>query len=678
MSAARPPGRGSAGRPPRPTHASRRAGSLGGAVFRHVKPGPLPRASKASAVLSALGAAPRRSSTAGIPASGYGYLTTRDGTELAIDVHLRAARARTRRWSSTGLGYANPDGRELIGAIANLLGYAVVDVNMRGTGCSGGAFDFFEPLQGLDGYDVIDRRAPAVGGAPQVGMMGVSYGGISQLFVAATRPPSLAAIAPLSVIDDTATTLYPGGILNTGFALSWAKDRVHDAKPASATGGQAWALERIRGGDPICKANQALHAEAVDLLGAVRANRHYVPKVADPLAPVRSCTRSASRLPRLPVDRRADGRALRDAPAALHRHLAQVVHVHQRHAHRLARPRHVRALVTSSSSTWRTAPPQLSDRGARRRAGIFSTADGGPGGDAARRPDPGPADYAAARAAFEALPPVRILFDNGAGSGDAGCSRPRLRALLRAPPAAGDARAPGTSRRAVRSPTPRRPGGRRRLHLEPDGASPTNFTGNTSAGPNGCGRRRRVPVVAGPAGTALAYVTAPLTADTAVVGAGALAAWIRSSAPQRRSPGHGLGGPARRPGDVRAERLAARERTQTRRTAQPLLEPVLSLRRKDAAPLPKGRWAKVTVPLYYQGHVYRAGRACASRSPRRGATSPVALRRAPAAPPRVGAGLARALAAVATDPACRRGARRADRAAPCPGLRGEPCRPYTG
>jgi hypothetical protein len=50
----------------------------------------------------------------------------------------------------------------------------------------------------------------------------------------------------LSVIDQTATTLYPGGILNTGFAFSWAKDRVHDAKPASATGGQRWALDRIR------------------------------------------------------------------------------------------------------------------------------------------------------------------------------------------------------------------------------------------------------------------------------------------------------------------------------------------------------------------------------------------------------------------------------------------------
>jgi predicted acyl esterase len=38
-----------------------------------------------------------------------------------------------------------------------------------------------------------------------------------------------------------------------------------------------------------------------------------------------------------------------------------------------------------------------------------------------------------------------------------------------------------------------------------------------------------------------------------------------------------------------------------------LLEPVLSLRRADAAKLPKGKFTKVTVPLYYQGHAYRAG-----------------------------------------------------------------------
>jgi len=42
-------------------------------------------------------------------------------------------------------------------------------------------------------------------------MMGISYGGISQLFTAQLQPPSLAAISPLSVLDATATTLYREG-----------------------------------------------------------------------------------------------------------------------------------------------------------------------------------------------------------------------------------------------------------------------------------------------------------------------------------------------------------------------------------------------------------------------------------------------------------------------------------
>src|SRR5947208_11656946 len=135
----------------------------------------------------------------------------------------------------SGYGYANPDGPQSgIATIANLMGFTVVDVNMRGTGCSGGAFDFFEPLQNLDGYDIIETvaRQPWVA-HNKVGMLGISYGGISQLFTAQTQPPGLAAITPLSVIDQTQTTLYPGGILNTGFALAWTKERVHEAEPAS-------------------------------------------------------------------------------------------------------------------------------------------------------------------------------------------------------------------------------------------------------------------------------------------------------------------------------------------------------------------------------------------------------------------------------------------------------------
>ena len=167
------------------------------------------------------------------------------------------------------------------------MGFAVVDVNMRGTGCSGGAFDFFEPLQSLDGYDVIETiaRQPWVRDH-KVGMMGISYGGISQLFTAQLNPPSLEAISPLSVLDATATTLYPGGILNTGFAVAWAQERQHEALPAGPNSGQPWAYQRIQNGDTTCASNQVLHGEAADLNAKIAANSHYDAAVADPLDPV--------------------------------------------------------------------------------------------------------------------------------------------------------------------------------------------------------------------------------------------------------------------------------------------------------------------------------------------------------------------------------------------------------
>ena len=37
------------------------------------------------------------------------------------------------------------------------------------------------------------------------------------------------------------------------------------------------------------------------------------------------------------------------------------------------------------------------------------------------------------------------------------------------------------------------------------------------------------------------------------------------------------------------------------------LEPIPTFKAADAAPMPAGQFVKVAVPLYYQGHAYRAG-----------------------------------------------------------------------
>src|SRR3954470_2791397 len=74
-----------------------RAGKLGGAIFRSVKPGHGYRVRRGKqrtapfAVLSTRSKPPTpKLFHQQIPGSGYGYLTTRDGTKLAIDVRLPA------------------------------------------------------------------------------------------------------------------------------------------------------------------------------------------------------------------------------------------------------------------------------------------------------------------------------------------------------------------------------------------------------------------------------------------------------------------------------------------------------------------------------------------------------------------------------------------------------------
>ncbi|MGH9095682.1 MAG: hypothetical protein ACRDXE_11020, partial [Acidimicrobiales bacterium] len=156
------------------------ADSLGGLLFRNVPPGSgyrvrlYPRGVE-SGPLTVYSDRPAPWDPGiynqSIPDNGYTYLTSRDGTQLAVDVHLPTSPAGAPGLPAgspvpnapgsvvqyptlieySGYGYADPAGPvNGIAVLANLMGFAVVDVNMRGTGCSGGAYDFFEALQNLD------------------------------------------------------------------------------------------------------------------------------------------------------------------------------------------------------------------------------------------------------------------------------------------------------------------------------------------------------------------------------------------------------------------------------------------------------------------------------------------------------------------------------------------------
>jgi uncharacterized protein len=622
------------------TVASRQANSLGGLLFRNVPPGSGYRVrpaagGEASGPLTVISAQPAPPSTSvynqTLPSDGYGYLTTRDGTQLAINVHppqdvadalplpdgvalpqLPAGPTPT-LIEYSGYGYADPAGPQSgIAVLANLMGFTVVDVNMRGTGCSGGAFDFFEPLQGLDGYDVIETVARQPWALHnKVGMMGISYGGISQLFTAQNNPPSLAAIAPFSVIDSTQTTLYPGGILNTGFAVAWAQERIHDAQAASPTTGQPWAYKRIQEGDQTCKSNQDLHPEAVDLMAKIRENDHYVPEVADPLSPETFVNKI--KVPTFMACQWTDEQTGGHCPTLAKRFTGTT-----RKWFTFTNGTHVDSLAPETFNRWydflqlyvaRRAP--IANAAVIRAAApvIYQEAMGITGVTLPPDPIQLQPTYATALAAFEAQPSIRVLFDNGAGGLQPGHPVPGFERSWPSFPI------PGTTARswylassgALADAPPAQSGAESftwNAHAKPL----TNFTGDTAAGSGGLWTATPTYNWANnPAGSAATYVTSPLSANTTVVGAGAVHLWVRSSTPnvdlqatisEVRPDGKET--------FVQGGWVRANERKLDAAKSTPL-EPVLSLRAADVSPMPANRFVEVTIPLYYQGHAYRAG-----------------------------------------------------------------------
>ncbi len=198
--------------------------------------------------------------------AGFTYLTMRDGVQLSAMVRFPdEGLYGPGPWPTvveySGYSPSDPDEPQPSTMLANLLGFAVVGVNMRGSGCSGGVFDVLSPAQAADGYDVVETvaRQPWVLHG-RVGMVGLSYPGISQLFVAATRPPHLAAIAPMSVIDDLWRQQWPGGIYNSGFTRAWLAARNLQTR----VGGQTWDLRRIEAGDETAKGNQHIRSQNLD------------------------------------------------------------------------------------------------------------------------------------------------------------------------------------------------------------------------------------------------------------------------------------------------------------------------------------------------------------------------------------------------------------------------------
>ena len=636
---------------------TRKATAEGGALFRNVEPGSGYRVRVGSAESDPLTVHNDDSKpwnpeiyNQEIAPGGYGYLTTRDGTKLAYMVHppLSPATLPTVLPKDTpfpngpdylppyptlieysGYGYADPAGPHSgIAVLANLMGFAVVDVNIRGTGCSGGAFDFFETLQTLDGYDIIETiaRQPWVL-HNKVGMLGISYGGISQLFTAQTQPPSLAAITPLSVIDTAATTLYPGGNLNTGFALGWVEERLREAKPSTTPDqGQRWAYDRIQNGDEVCAANQALHDEQADLIKKIHDNSHYIPEVADPVDPVTFVHKI--NVPTFMVCQWQDEQTGGHCPELVSHFTGT-----KKKWFTFTNGAHIDALDPETYNRWydflnlyvAKRPPILNQALTRIGApAVYQLAFGLPPSEVVTLPvDPIQLmpTYEMALAAFDAQPMIRVLFDNGAGVSPTGANTPGNpypgfeRSFSSWPIEGTTARTwyfgpGGTLSDSVPTTT-----GIDRYTSDPKALPLTNHGTNTGTGGLwGNASQWQWNWKQNPAGTAVSYASAPLAVDTTVVGAGAVYMWARSSAPdvdfqvtvsEVRPDGKET---FVQNGYMRGSwRKLSTERGNIFKAPSTLLNPIPTFKLADAAPMQSDGFVKAVVPLYYQGHVYREG-----------------------------------------------------------------------
>lgn len=101
-------------------------------------------------------------------------------------------------------------------------GYAVINLDTRGGGHSGGRGDLFSDQEADDISQVIEWTAMQPWSTGRVGMLGVSYLALSQYKVAALGPPALKAICPWEGFTDAYRDFFtPGGVVENGFAKVW-------------------------------------------------------------------------------------------------------------------------------------------------------------------------------------------------------------------------------------------------------------------------------------------------------------------------------------------------------------------------------------------------------------------------------------------------------------------------
>jgi hypothetical protein len=172
-----------------------------------------------------------------VPAPQSRYVEMPDGCRLAIDIYLppgAPARVPTiliftpyyRRFALTRDASQGTEATPGVARWRDLFvprGYALVAVDVRGTGASFGTRDSFRSPRERDDYARVAEWVTAQPWSNHtIGATGISYVGAACDFLASSGNKAVRAIAPLSAVWDTYTDhYYPGGLLLNRLAQSY-------------------------------------------------------------------------------------------------------------------------------------------------------------------------------------------------------------------------------------------------------------------------------------------------------------------------------------------------------------------------------------------------------------------------------------------------------------------------
>jgi putative CocE/NonD family hydrolase len=170
------------------------------------------------------------------------YVTMRDGCRLAVDVYLPqqaagsapAAKAPTililtpyyRRFALKDDAPAGTENTPNAAKYRDFFvrrGYALVVVDVRGTGASFGTRDSFRsPAEREDFREIAAWIVSQPWSDGVIGSTGISYLGAAALFLASTGHPGVKAVAPLFAVWNTYVDhFYPGGVLLNRLAANY-------------------------------------------------------------------------------------------------------------------------------------------------------------------------------------------------------------------------------------------------------------------------------------------------------------------------------------------------------------------------------------------------------------------------------------------------------------------------